>query len=101
MVLQSKQYIVFKSDDPLKAVIAGTRLKAYLVALFAKADGVDAAVDQYELSPAEIHAALVFYYDNEALILERLEAVETWLKENTISAEEHLAQMRQRMKDKD
>jgi len=67
--VELKQHIELRGDDPLDAVIAGTiRIKAYLVANLAMLDGVEAAVKQYNISPAEVHAALAFYYDNKEAI---------------------------------
>ena len=72
MVLAIKQHIELRGDNPLDAVIAGTeRVKVYLVANLAILDGIEAAIEQYKpfnLSHADVHAALVFYYDNEAAI---------------------------------
>lgn len=97
MVLEMKQHIELQTDDPLKAVVAGTRLKAYLVANLARVDGIDAAIEQYGLSRAEIHAALTFYYDNEGAIQMRLHEVEARLKANTIDGWKHIETMRKRV----
>lgn len=71
MPVELKQHIELRGDDPLDAVIAGTtRIKAYLVANLAILDGVEAAATQYKISPAEVHGALAFYYDNEDAIRE-------------------------------
>lgn len=69
MAVELKQHIELRGDDPLDAVIAGTtRIKAYLVANLAMLDGVEAAIEQYKLTPAEVYSALAFYHDNEAAI---------------------------------
>ena len=71
MSIELKQHIELRGDDPLEAVIAGTtRIKAHLVANLAILDNVEAAVTQYKLTPAEVYAALTFYYDNEDAIRE-------------------------------
>jgi uncharacterized protein (DUF433 family) len=64
MVAELKQHVKLSGDDPYYAVIKGTNLKATLVAQFALGWGVDEAVENYNLSPAEIYAALAFYHDN-------------------------------------
>jgi hypothetical protein len=75
MSVELKQHIELRGDDPLDAVISTTRLKAYLVANLAINDGVEAAMAQYNLSPAEVHSALAFYYDNQDAIRQADEAV--------------------------
>jgi hypothetical protein len=72
MAIQIKQHIELEGTNPLDAIVDGhIRVKAYLVASLAIKDGVEAAVEQYkdfDLSVAAVHAALTFYYDNEAAI---------------------------------
>jgi hypothetical protein len=94
MAVRIKQHIEVTNDDPLQVTIAGTSLKAYLVAKLALMDGIDAAINQYDLTPAEVHAVLVFYYDNQDAVELRLEEKERWLKENAISGTEKLRLLR-------
>lgn len=73
MVIQLKQHIELRGDNPLAAVMVGTNKKAYLVASLALNDGIEAAVEEDELSLAEVYAALAFYHDNEDAIRLALE----------------------------
>ena len=71
--MELKQHIELRGGNPPDAVIAGTNLKAYLVARFILGWGIDKAVEQYStynLTRSELYAALTFYYDNEATIQE-------------------------------
>ena len=75
MVVQLKQYIELRGDNPLDAVVAGTTRKAYLVASLAINDGAETAAEEDELSLAEVYAALAFYHENETAIQHALETV--------------------------
>ena len=98
MVLEIKTHIELRDDDPLKAVIAGTKLKAYLVAQFAIGWGLEEALKQYShLSRADLYAVLTFYYDHEQAITERLDEVEAQLKANSIDGWQQLDTMRKRL----
>lgn len=101
MVLEIKTHIEVRGDDPLKAVVAGTNLKAYLVANLARLDGVDAAIEQYGLNRAEIYAALVFYYDHEAAIDSRVTEVEAKLRESGVDIHTKIDEMRNRLTEED
>ena len=68
MVLEIREHIELRGDNPLDVVIAGTHYKAYLVANLALKDGPQAAADHYGISLANVHGAIAFYYDNEAAI---------------------------------
>lgn len=81
MVIELKQHIELRGDNPLDAVIAGTNLKVYLVANLALNDGVEASMEHYGLPPVAIHAALVFHYDNEEAIQKAREEAIRQLRE--------------------
>jgi hypothetical protein len=68
MAIKLKQHVELHGDDPLDAIIAGTTIKAWLVANFAMLNSVEEAVEQYNLSLAEIYSALAFYHDNAEAI---------------------------------
>ena len=68
MVLEIREHIELRGNDPLEAAIAGTQYKAYLVANLALIDGPRAAADHYRLDLATVHGAMAFYYDNETAI---------------------------------
>jgi hypothetical protein len=64
MAVKLIQHIELRGENPRNAVIAGTNLKAYLVAQFVLGWGVDAAIEKYRLSAGRIYGAMSFYYDN-------------------------------------
>lgn len=74
MVLEIREYIQLRGNNPLDAVVTGTHHKAYLVANLALKDGPQAAADHYDIGLASVHGAIAFYYDNEAAINESLRA---------------------------
>lgn len=74
MVLEIREYIELRGNNPLDAVIAGTHHKAYLVANLALKDGPQAAADHYDIGLASVHGAIAFYYDNESSINESIHA---------------------------
>lgn len=51
-----------------KPVIAGRNVKVKMVAgMYLKAGAsIEAIMEQYDLTAAEVHAALAYYYDNQA-----------------------------------
>jgi hypothetical protein len=67
-MIELKQHIEIRSDDPLDAVVSGTNANAHLVANLALLDGVAAAIEQYDLSHAQVYAAVSFYYDYQDTI---------------------------------
>ena len=70
MVIEIREHIELRGNDPLEVAIAGTHHKAYLVANLALNDGPQAAADHYRIPLAMVHGALGFYYNNEAAIHE-------------------------------
>jgi uncharacterized protein (DUF433 family) len=100
MAVNLVQHIELQGDNPTKAVISGTNLKAYLVAQFALGWGVDEAVENYNLDHAHIHAALSFYYDNLAAIESHETETVTWLKENAINGDAKLDEFNKRRSEK-
>ncbi len=82
-----------------KATIVGHgHLKAEMVARLV-VDGnqsVAETMEQYHLSPAEVHAALAYYYDNQAELdaAHALKLAE--IEANSLKSSEHLAQLQAR-----
>lgn len=68
-----RERIDLRGDNPLRAMIAGTHYKAYLVANLAFNDGPQAAAEHYRLDLATVQAAMAFYTDNEAAIHEAIQ----------------------------
>jgi uncharacterized protein (DUF433 family) len=89
-------HIVIEED---KAYIAGRRhLKAEMVArMYVDGDYTIAEVmEHYNLSAAEVHAALTYYYDNrEALDTAHHQKLEE-IHAHSIDAQSHLATLRAR-----
>jgi hypothetical protein len=67
-MIELKQHIEIRSDDPLDAVLSGTNANAHLVANLALLDGVEAAIEQYDLTHSQVYAAVSFYYDYQDTI---------------------------------
>jgi len=74
MVLEIREYIQLRGNNPLDAVVAGTQHKAYLVANLALKDGPQAAADHYDIGLASVHGAMALYYDNESAINDSIRA---------------------------
>ena len=68
MVIEIREHIELRGNDPLEVAIAGTHHKVYLVANLALKDGPQAATDHYRIPLANVHGAMACYYDNEAAI---------------------------------
>ena len=97
MVLAIREHITLRGNDPLRATIAGTQHKAYLVANLALKDGPLAAADHYCSPLANVHGAMAFYYDNEAAINEAIrEARELGVQLDARSAQSALEEIRGR-----
>jgi uncharacterized protein (DUF433 family) len=104
MVAELKQHVELRGDDPYDAIIRNTNLKAALVAQFALGWGIDEAVENYNLSPAEIYAALAFYHDNLEGIRQHEKDIEqqfVYLREDSSKHLENLKQRQRNMKNKD
>ena len=96
MQVKLEQYIELRGDNPLKAVVNGTEANAHLVATAALLNSIDAAVEQYNLSEAQVYGALAFYHENKNMIEQyRLEA-EQKLQEIGTDAKTHLEEIRKR-----
>lgn len=99
MVLEIREHIQLRGDDPLDATVAGTHFKAYLVANLALNDGPQAAADHYRIPLAAVYGALVFYYDNEAAIDEAIqEARELGEQLGARSMQSAIKEMKERLK---
>ena len=82
-----------------KAYIAGHRhLKAEMVARMV-VDGaysIEAVMEQYELSAAEVHAALSYYYDNQQELDARNEQKWADVRNTATNAEVELSRIKNR-----
>ena len=68
MVLEIRQHIELRGNNPLEAMVAGTYYKAYLVANLAFNDGPQASADHYGIPLANVYGAMAFYCENEGAI---------------------------------
>lgn len=64
--------------------IARRNLKAELVARMVVDEGAtpEATATHYNIQPAEVHAAISFYYDNQAILDEQHHAAMAWAAAN-------------------
>lgn len=95
-MIELKQHIEIRTDDPLEAVISGTNANAHLVANLALRDGVDAAVAQYNLNYAQVHAAISFYYDYQDEIEEKRAERDVHTRAVSVDSEQYLKELRDR-----
>jgi uncharacterized protein (DUF433 family) len=83
-----------------RAYIRGTNKKAEMIArMYVGTDySIEDVMEQYNLSAAEVHAAIAYYYDNqEELDARHQEAIE-WAKENAMTMEKFKAKIAARQK---
>lgn len=92
--------IIWTTDNPLEAKLAGRNTKAYIIARFALADGAEKTAELYETSRGAVYAAMSFYEDNKDDIESRLDELDKQIREIGISTEEFREKVKQRMKDK-
>jgi uncharacterized protein (DUF433 family) len=96
MTVKLIQHIQLCGYNPRQALIVGTNTKAYLVAQFALGWGIDAAIAQYGLNRATIHAAISFYYDNLLVLEETHAQTEVWLKGHKLDGKAQIDKQEQR-----
>ena len=102
MAVQLKQHIELRGDNPLDAVIVGTRYKAYLVANLAFNDGAEVSAEHYNLHLAQVHGAIAFYLDNEEAIEQAKQASrELGRQLGARDIEDAIEEIRQRKKQND
>lgn len=53
-------------------------------------------VENYDLTAAEVHTALAYYYDNQAEITQALHESEVFAKQNATSLHEEIARLKAR-----
>ena len=99
MKIEPINHIEIRNGRP---IIAGTGLKVAIIAnMYVQGDApIDWIAENYDLTPAQIHAALAYYYDHkEELDRYIQEGIELAIA-NGISSKEHLEQIRQRNSNK-
>jgi uncharacterized protein (DUF433 family) len=81
-----------------KAYIAGTGLKPEIVAAAHVKAGMSVAeiAEQYEIPPADVHAALSYYYDHEEEIERQFAEAEALVRQVGTSTQDLIAKLRAR-----
>jgi uncharacterized protein (DUF433 family) len=86
-----------------QAYVRGTNKKAEMVArMFVGTEySIKDVMEQYNLSAAEVHAAIAYYYDNqEALDVAHQQAIQ-WAEENALTLDKFKAKIAARNSSKD
>ncbi len=97
MVLEIREHLHYRGNDPLQVTVAGTRHKAYLVANLALQDGAQAAADHYGIDLANVYGTMAFYSDNEVAINKAIrQARELGEQLGARSAQSALQEMKER-----
>jgi uncharacterized protein (DUF433 family) len=93
-------HIEIRDGNP---VIAGTSLKVAIIAtMYVHYDvSIEWIAENYDLTPAQIHAALSYYYDHAAELDRFIQEGDELAKQIGIPSNEVLEQMRQRTNDED
>lgn len=84
----------------LKPVIAGKKITVHEIAAMVAIGGssVEWVVENFDLTPAQIHAALSYYYDHQEQIDREIREADEYVRQHAIDAQTHLAEMRARRK---
>lgn len=100
MVAKMSHHIKLVGDNPLDAVLDGRSTKAYLVANLAFLDGVQTAVEHYDINPATVYAAMSFYEENRSAIEEAIKKERLMGYANgAINGQEAIEAFKRRMKE--
>jgi uncharacterized protein (DUF433 family) len=77
----------------------GRRLKAKLVAAMVVKAGasIEETMEHYELTRAEVHAALAYYYDNQETFEQSFREAEEYVRKQGISSNDLMAKLRARL----
>lgn len=90
-------------DDGLggiEPVIAGKKITVHEIAAMVAIGGssVQWVVENFDLTPAQIHAALSYYYDHQEQIDREIREADEYVRQHAIDAQAHLAEIRARKK---
>ena len=93
-------YIEIRNGRP---VIVGTGIKVAILAhIYLSGDApIDWIVENYDLTPAQIYAALSYYYDHREELDRWLQRGEELAEKYGTPSEEVIARMRKRLKDRE
>lgn len=94
--------LVQKRSGKFRAHLIGKRISVHDIASMVKFgnSSVEWIVENYDLTPAQVYAALSFYYDHQEMIDREIEEDEQETQALAIDAQEHLAKMRSRLPQK-
>jgi len=86
-----------------RGYICGTNKKAEMVArMYVGTDyTIEEVMEQYDLSAAEVHAAIAYYYDNQEALDAKHEAVISEIRENAMTLEKFKAKIAARQANED
>ena len=81
-----------------QAYIRGTNKKAELVArMYVGTEySIEAVMEQYNLSAAQVHAAIAYYYDNQEMLDARHQQAVRWAEENALTLDKFKAKIASR-----
>lgn len=84
------------------AYIRGTNKKAEMVArMYVGTDySIEEVMEHYNLNASEVHAAISYYYDNQAELDARHETAIQWAEENAMTLDKIKAKIESRKTDK-
>ena len=73
-----------------QAYIRGTNKKAKMVAqMYVGTEySIEEVMEQYNLSAAEVHAAIAYYYDNQEVLDARHQQAVQWAEENALTLDQ-------------
>ncbi len=86
-----------------KAYIVGRRLKPKLIGRFYAMGGmtIEAIMEEWNLSRAEVHAAVAYYYDNQEEIERGFQEADEYARKVGISIDEFKAKVQARLANKE
>jgi uncharacterized protein (DUF433 family) len=81
-----------------QAYIRGTNKKAEMVArMYVGTEySIEEVMEQYNLSAAEVHAAIAYYYDNQEVLDARHQQAVQWAEENALTLDKFKAKIASR-----
>lgn len=97
-MIQSISHIHIEND--IAYVKGHGYLKAEMVARMHTDEGcsIEEVMEHYQLSAAEVHACLAYYYDNQAILDAEEQSVRAEIDANAVKGSEHLEKLRSRRK---
>ena len=84
-----------------RGYVRGTNKKAEMIArMYLNADyTIEEVMEQYNVTAAEVHAAVAYYYDNQAELDARHQQAIAWAEENAMTLDKFKAKIASRQDD--